>query len=652
MRLEKSHTKKGPKLRGHAVAPDLRFHSGGGNADVANKVSFYQMSMFDIKQFLAADPSKVNKYILYNLMVKLDTELRTAVSMISYTVANSYMGPGMKEPPKEFDKSTKYVPSRPSFLKDVELILGEISFSDLLPSLVRMLVKDGDTYYRVYRKSLKEIQSLELLPAGAVTIMDNDFKLNPAEAGYVIRVPDVYLLNEFLGNKKTGGIATGANVSSQITNNEGVTGTIYSKTPATSALGSVDGKLSSVAGAGAVAMYEGDALTVIDPEEIIHFAYQREGSACKDILGRNTFSLYGESPLESLVFVLKLKMAVTLDYMLYSRTGLPRWDFAVELSEIMNLENYTGDYQTRLKEARTIAKEIFNDFEKQLYYVDEDQNSPTVGSTIPMEADHAFIHGSDVTVEQKGGRPASVQYLEVIKKCDMSICSALGVPLSLFGYETGATYAIGYITRSFMLSFGGGLLRSIGTDILKFLKREFKKRGFSAEPEDWEHLELSYYIDDSDAIALESELEKARLNIAVQGYVNGIINKNEARLRIGYDEVDGGDEFRDVPALNNPNNPASAGQGEPQIGSETGGLNPEGAAMPGDGGELSGMQKNQAAGKPPLHHHEGDVNGPLDFAKGSSELHEREPESERRIKAIYNTALQELLKDMAIQLDK
>ncbi len=658
MRIEKSHTKRGPKIRGHAVAPDLRFHSGGGNADVANKVSFYQMSMFDIKQFLAADPSKVNKYILYNLMVKLDTELRTAVSMISYTVANSYMGPSIKEPPKEFDKSTKFIPSRPSFLKDVEVILGEIEFSTLLPSLVRMLVRDGDTYYRIYRKSAKEIQSLELLPAGAVTIMDNEFKLNPIDAGYVIRSPDVYLLNEFLGDKKTGGVTAGVNVNQQITNNQGVAGTVYSKTPSQSSLGSPEGKLSSVAGSGAVAMYEGDALTVIDPEEVIHFAYQREGSACKDILGRNTFSIYGESPLESLVFVLKLKMAVTLDYMLYSRTGLPRWDFAVELSEIMNLENYSGDYQTRLKEARTIAKEIFNDFEKQLYYVDEDQNSPTVGSTIPMEADHAFIHGSDVTVEQKGGRPASVQYLEVIKKCDMSICSALGVPLSLFGYETGATYAIGYITRSFMLSFGGGLLRSIGTDILRFLKREFKKRNFQSEPEDWEHLELSYYIDDSEAIALESELEKARLNIAVQGYVNGLLNKNEGRARIGYDEVEGGEEFRDVPALNNPNNPASNGQGQPPVGSETGGLNPEGAANPNDGGDNAGMQKNQAAAKLPLHRHEGPVTDPFaltssqPLARGSSELPEREPGAEKRVRTLYAEALAELMKDLASELDK
>jgi hypothetical protein len=646
MRIEKSHKKTGrKKIQGHAVSPDLRFHSGGGG-DTNNKVSFYQMSMFDIKQFLSADPSKVNKYILYNLMVKLDTELRTAISMISYTVSNSYMGPSIVEPPKEFDKSEKYVPSNAAFVDNVETILGEMGFSQMLPSLVRMVIRDGDTYYSIHRLSDGDIESMELLPAGAVTVMDDQYKIKPESTGFVIRTPNVYLLNEILDPLSSS--AQGRYVDGTLAPG---TQPVYSKIPTSSAIG-MEGSLPGAAGAEAVASYEGTAVTVLEPEDVLHFAYQREGSATRDILGRNTYNIYGESPLENLVFVLKLKMAVTLDYMLYSRTGLPRWDFAVELTEIMNLENYTGDYQTRLKEARKTAKEIFSEFEQQLYYLDEDVNSPTVGSTIPMEADHAFIHGTDVLVEQKGGRPASVQYLEVIKKCDMSICSALGVPLSLFGYESGTTYAIGYVTRSFMLSFGGGLLKSIEGDMKEFFKREFQRRNWQATPKDWDHLELSYYIDDSDAIALEAELEKARLNIAVQGYVNGIITKNEARSRIGYDDVEDGEEFRGVPAVNNPGNPASNpsgdGQGQPPVGSETGGLNPEGAAKPGDGGELSGMQKNQAAEarlKTGIHSHGTDVNGPLDFAKGSSVPHER-------IKAIYNTALQELLKDMAIQLDK
>ncbi len=642
MRIEKSRTTKN-KIKGHAVTPELRFHSGGGpSADVSNKVSFYQMSIYDMKNFLASDPSRINKYVLYNLMVKLDTELRTAISMISYTVANSYMGPAIKEPPKEFDKSSRYIPSRPSFLKDIEKILGEINFSNNLQSLVRMMVRDGDIYYRIHRKGNEEISRLELLPSGSVTIMDNDFKRDPKEAGYVIRSPDVFLLNEILDT----GVTKGTYISHQTLSSQGAASAVYSKTPIQSPFsGMSEGKLSGVAGSESVAMYEGSALTVLDPEEVIHFSYQREGSACRDILGRNTFSIYGESPLESLVFVLKLKMAVTLDYMLYSRTGLPRWDFSVELSEIMNLENYTGDYQNRLKEARGLAKEIFNEFEKQLYYVDEDPESPTVGSTVPMEADHAFIHGNDVSVEQKGGRPASTQYLEVIKKCDMSICSALGVPLSLFGYETAQTYAIGYITRSFMLSFGGGLLSSIGGEIKEFLKAEFERRNLMAEPADWDHLELSYYIDDSDAIALEAELEKARLNIAVQGYVNALLTKNEGRARIGYEEVEEGDQFRDIPAFNNPGNPAGG-----DIGSETGGLNPLGAGYAGEGGELSGMQKNQAAERPHLHRHEGAIADP--FALAYSELPDIEPGAEKKFRSLYSEALRELLKDLEEQLDK
>jgi len=583
------------KVYHNAVTPELKFHGSGPD----NKVTFYQMMMYDIKQFLSADPSTINRFVLYDLMEKLDPEMKTALTMISYIVSNSYIGPRIRQPPEEFQRIMEYKPSNPEFVDQVDSILSEMGFTSRLPALVRMLIRDGDVYYRIHRDG-KSISRLELLPAGAVTIMDSSFKANPEDAGYVIRSEDEFYLNETLTPQSPG-------AAQEI------------PTPRAP----ISGKLPGAAGANALVSYVGQAMTTLPREEVLHFAYEKEGHACRDILGRNTFGVYGFSPLETLIFVLKLKMAITLDYMLYSRTGLPRWDFTIDLSEIMNLENYVGDYETRLKDARDNAREIFSEFERQLYYIETDTNSPHYGENVPMEADHAFIHGSDVSINQKGGKPAAAQYLEVIKKCDMSICSALGVPLSLFGYESAGTPAIGYITRSFMLSFGGGLLRSIENDMKAFLIEEFKTRKIPFSPQDFEKLEFEYYVDDSDSISLHAELEKARLNIAVQGFVNGILSKNEARARVGYDAVEGGDTFRDVPPMNN------------VIGSETGGLNPEGAALPTDGGTLSGMQKNQS--KPILFKHA------LPFD---------ENESEERIKNIYEESIKKLFEDLAKEIDK
>jgi len=578
-----------------SVTPELKFHGSGPD----NKVTFYQMMMYDIKQFLSSDPSVINRFVLYDLMEKLDPELKTALTMISYIVSNSYVGPRIKQPPEEFQKIMEYKPSNPEFIDQVDAILSEMGFSARLPALVRMLIRDGDVYYRIHRDG-KAITKLELLPAGAVTIMDSSFKANPEDAGYVIRSEDEFYLNETLTPQTPG-------ASQEI------------PTPRAP----LYGKLPGVSGSNAIASYVGQAMTTLPKEEVLHFAYEKEGHACRDILNRNTFGVYGFSPLETLIFTLKLKMAITLDYMLYSRTGLPRWDFTIDLSEVMNLENYVGDYETRLKDARNNAREIFSEFERQLYYIETDHNSPHYGQNVPLEADHAFIHGSDVNVDQKGGRPAATQYLEVIKKCDMSICSVLGVPISLFGYESG-TYAIGYITRAFMLSFGGGLLRSIENDMKSFLIEEFKRRKIKFSPQDFDKLEFEYYVDDSDSISLHAELEKARLNIAVQGYVNGILSKNEARARVGYEEVEGGDEFRDVPPMNNA-----------QIGSETGGLNPEGAGLPTDGGTLSGMQKNQS--RSVLYKH----SLPLD-----------EQQSEASIKKIYEDSIRKLFEELASEIDK
>jgi len=284
-------------------------------------------------------------------------------------------------------------------------------------------------------------------------------------------------------------------------------------------------------------------------EEVLHFSMMSQGNYQRDIFGRDTYGIWGISPFESLLFVLKLKLALNLDFLRWSRTGMPRWDASLDLSEVMNLMNYQGSNNDRLKQARDAANEIFEEFKKKLYYTDSDITSPTYGQEVPIETDHMWIHGNNVVIDQKGGLPAEPKYLEVVKKCDMSICSALGVPLSLFGYESGSTYAIGYITREFMTSIGGGLLKCIESTIEDFLRAEMKARGMDYTEADFDNLLLKYKVNDTETLKAELEVKKLQITLAGDAYDKGLLTKNEARAILGMPPVDDGDEFKQ-PAAN------------------------------------------------------------------------------------------------------
>ena len=497
--------KGGVKTAGSGSAGLIKTHSelyalssgSGGGGGTYSRVNFNSMAISDIRKFLSADPVKVNKYNMYHQMMVIDPEIRAAIKMISYIVSNSYLGPGYKSI-MDVARESAYIPESEDSLKIFQNFLSEIQFRRWLPIIVRGLIRDGNVYLRVHRDQNGKIISLELLPASVVTVIDKNWFI---KKDGVIRGRDYYIVNEDMIN---------------------LTIIDPDKQPDISAIDE----------------------RIIPASDVLHFGLDWEDSMQKDIRGRNTLGVYGNSPLESLIFVVKMKLALMLDYMLYSRTGLPRWDFTIDLTNVMNLQNYIGDYYSRLREARSLAQEIFREFESQLYYIDTDPGSPTYGELLPTEADHMFIHGSDVSVEQKGGIPASSQFLEVIKKCDMCICSVLGVPLSMFGYESGSTYAVSYITKSFMLSLGAGMLKEIELTLKDFMLSELQRRGIQISLTDLDHMELKFVVDDSDVVKQRIDLEKAQMAIAIQSFVNGILTLNEARKRLGYDPVENGDLIR------------------------------------------------------------------------------------------------------------
>jgi hypothetical protein len=51
----------------------------------------------DMKSFLVADLARTNKYVIYDIMLRLNPEMGVALQMITFSVLNSYQGPALKE---------------------------------------------------------------------------------------------------------------------------------------------------------------------------------------------------------------------------------------------------------------------------------------------------------------------------------------------------------------------------------------------------------------------------------------------------------------------------------------------------------------------------------------------------------------------------
>jgi len=61
--------------------------------------------------------------------------------------------------------------------------------------------------------------------------------------------------------------------------------------------------------------------------------------------------------------------------------------------------------------------------------------------------------------------------MNFLKECNRAISSAMGVPLILFNYNEGNTYATSKISAKFLAGYGGGLLRTIEIDTKEMLQK-------------------------------------------------------------------------------------------------------------------------------------------------------------------------------------
>ena len=478
-----------------------------------------------IREFLITEISHENRFAFYRSMESLDPELLIARNYISLMIHRNFLGMALDT----VDPS--YMPS-PDFLARVNSILAELKFTSKLFPLMKDFVR-GNAFARIIRSDVdNHIKDVEILPADSITIVSEEFTTTKKKS-ILITEADYYIINEQKDvNREKYPIDPNRVEGPEVENDEILPEIILS------------------------------------PANMIHFAWDAEANACKDKLGRDTYNIWGKSPYDSIVVYVKAKLMIMTDYLRWVRMGIPRWTASVDMSLLSDLNQYTGTDDERVVLAERQGKELFDKIEESFYYLDQDEESPTFDKKLPVEPDAIFFHTSDLTFEQKGGANSpDVQILGITQECNRAIASAMGVPMSLLGYEEGSTYAIGRVTSRFTSGIGGGLLRSLEDTLITFLKREFTQRGWATSPKDWDNLYTDYERDDTEELMAVQAAETAKAtainSIATAArtcYEGSLLTKNESRALLrdglssleGLPDVVGGDEFKPLQPLVSP----------------------------------------------------------------------------------------------------
>lgn len=493
--------------------------STGANTNMSEIVSLQEIIARDARAFILQSPGRTNRFAFYRLMEKLDPDIQIARNYLKLMIQRSYLGPRLDNS----DKS--YTPSL-DFLSNVNIIMSEMQFASKIGSLAKDLIRHGNAFLRVRRLDLsrlsqeyqvKQIESSEVIPPDTMTILSDKFveiyNKNPGDKFKgIISSKDYYVLNELKDRREEPYT---------------VRWTPRDEPPETE-----DGKPPEI---------------VLPARDVMHIAWDSEGSQLDDSFGRDTYNIWGISIYESIIIHTKVKLILVPDYARWMRSGMPRWIMNLNMDDLLNMANYPGSLEQKQKLATESAKTVMRMFEDELYYYDTNPESPTYRRRLPLEPDEILVLSDKCNMEQKGGTSSpDASVMNFIKECNRAIASAMGVPLTLFNYNEGSTYATSKITAKFMAGYGGGLLRDIEIAVKDFLKEEFQFRGIEATPSDWENLYLEYDRDDTEELLAKNNVDLVRANavVSLAGaaralYEGGIVTLNQARLimREGLDSL-------------------------------------------------------------------------------------------------------------------
>lgn len=177
--------------------------------------------------------------------------------------------------------------------------------------------------------------------------------------------------------------------------------------------------------------------TIFSGDDIIQFTLGVEGSTVNDLVGRYTYGVWAQSPVESLRAALLWKLSLRLNDMLLRNHMVPRQHHKLNLEGFVP-QNYPGDtVEERYAAAKAAAEAHINAYKNNV-------------ATPMKEADKSIITGNDVEIGYV--EPAHVTYVDpnpLIDEINKSIWASIA-PIEAAVTARGArSYAAELVISSY-----------------------------------------------------------------------------------------------------------------------------------------------------------------------------------------------------------
>jgi len=227
----------------------------------------------------------LNKYQLYNRMVKRDSDLNTAIMKMSILVERCYQGI-MYHPGEDLEDKEK------TFLKTAQRKALDLKFDQRFYVIARRLLIDGDV---IAVKHL-DVNRLDFLPMEMMTAANKMEDLTSVQI--LSGPPGVYIFNEFYGEP---------------------------------------------------------GRKLYKPEEVMHIALANDAEMVTDNQNRLTWGIWSQSPLEALRPIILWRLSTIVNDMIWRKLYLPREHHEIDLTDVLNPDQYDGDTMTERRAAALVA---------------------------------------------------------------------------------------------------------------------------------------------------------------------------------------------------------------------------------------------------------------------------------------------------------
>lgn len=324
-----------------------------------------------------------NPYDAADILVLKDDRLRSIIDLFAKLVSRAYIGVDITqegdeetpEAPREFDEDEK------ALKLSAERWLTRMKIKQLFEYYTKHLMKYGDTIDHIETdpafldeeldeeaEATDAVTALTPLPMNQMTIVDEQGRIGDPDATKVITAAEIYVIDE---------------------QNQDQT----EEEPQT-----------------------------FPKEEILHLSLDNRANWKQDLLGRNTFGIWSDSPLTSIKYLIEWKHNLIRSDMLWRQRMVPREHHQLNMAAF-DPQNYPGDsFSSRLLSAQIAAKLELNRY---------------AASIRGQQTDQGYVTSTDVNINIV--EPKSTNYHEVnaqIDQIDGKVSSLTGMPEALSGGET------------------------------------------------------------------------------------------------------------------------------------------------------------------------------------------------------------------------